>query len=49
MIAAQDLRLPDSDAARVATDVARAYRERMADYASMRALDVWYDKIDLQR
>jgi hypothetical protein len=21
----------------------------MADYASMRALDVWYDKIDLQR
>ena len=25
------------------------YRERMADYASMRAIDVWYDKIDLQR
>lgn len=49
VIAAQHLRLPDSDAARVATDVAREYRERMADYASMRALDVWYDKIDLQR
>ena len=49
VIAAQHLRLPDSDAARVATDCAREYRERMADYASMRALDVWYDKIDLQR
>ena len=32
---------------RVATDLVREYRERMADYASMRALDVWYDKIDL--
>ncbi len=43
------MHLPDSDAARAATDVAREYRERMADYASMRALDVWYDRIDLAR
>jgi uncharacterized protein (DUF2252 family) len=49
VIAAQHLRLPDSDAARAATDLVREYRERMADYASMRAIDVWYDKIDLQR
>jgi uncharacterized protein (DUF2252 family) len=49
VIAAQHLQLPDSDAARAAADVAREYRERMADYASMRALDVWYDKIDLAR
>ena len=49
VIAAQFLQLPDSDAGRVAADVVREYRERMADYASMRALDVWYDKIDLQR
>ena len=49
VIAAQHLRLPDSDAARVATDLVRSYRERMADYGSMRAIDVWYDKIDLQR
>jgi uncharacterized protein (DUF2252 family) len=49
VIAAQHLRLPDSDAARMATDCAREYRERMADYASMRALDVWYDRIDMQR
>jgi uncharacterized protein (DUF2252 family) len=47
VIAAQHLRLPDSDAARVATDLVCEYRERMADYGSMRALDVWYDRIDL--
>jgi uncharacterized protein (DUF2252 family) len=49
VIAVQHLDLPDSDAARVATDLVRAYRERMTDYASMRALDIWYDKIDMQR
>jgi uncharacterized protein (DUF2252 family) len=49
VIAAQHLRFPDSDSARIATDLVREYRERMADYASMRALDVWYDKIDMQR
>src|SRR5574337_162103 len=49
VIAAQHLALPDSDAARVATDLVREYRERMADYASMRALDVWYDRIDPAR
>lgn len=49
VIAAQHLRFADSDAARIAIDTAREYRERMADYASMRALDVWYDRIDLQR
>ena len=26
-----------------------SYREHMADYASMRALDVWYDRIDIDR
>ncbi len=49
VIAAQFLRLPNSDAARVAIALVREYRERMADYASMRALDIWYDKIDIQR
>jgi len=49
VIAAKHLELPNSDAARVATDLVREYRERMANYASMRALDVWYDKIDLQK
>jgi len=49
VIAAQHLQFADSDAARIAIDTAREYRERMADYASMRALDVWYDRIDPQR
>ena len=39
----------DSDAAKAATDTVCSYRERMADYASMRALDVWYDHIDVER
>jgi Uncharacterized protein conserved in bacteria (DUF2252) len=27
----------------------RAYRERMHEYAFMKTLEVWYDKIDIQR
>jgi len=49
VIAAHHINLPDSEAAKAATDSACSYRERMADYASMRALDVWYDRIDLDR
>ena len=49
VIAAQHLRLPARDTARMGEACAREYRERMRDYASMPALDVWYDKIDLQR
>jgi uncharacterized protein (DUF2252 family) len=49
VIAARHLGLSNSDAARAATDAARAYRERMANYASMRALQVWYDAIDVDR
>lgn len=49
VIAGQHLELPYSDTTRIATDLVREYRERMHDYASMRTLDVWYDKIDLQK
>ena len=49
VIAARHLDFPMSDSARLVTDLVREYRERMTDYAGMRALDVWYDKIDLQR
>jgi uncharacterized protein (DUF2252 family) len=49
VIAAQHLQLPDSEAGRVAIDLVGEYRQRITDYATMRALDVWYDKIDLQR
>ena len=47
VVAADHVRLPGSDAARLATGLVREYRERMADYASTRALDVWYDRIDM--
>ena len=49
VIAAEHLALSRSDAARVVTDLVRGYRERMFDYAWMRALDVWYDRIDVQK
>ena len=49
VIAAHHINLPDSDGAKAATESICSYRERMADYASMRALDVWYDRIDLDR
>ncbi|SDD82594.1 Uncharacterized conserved protein, DUF2252 family [Cupriavidus sp. YR651] len=48
-IAAEHLALPKSEAARVVTDLVREYRERMFNYGWMRALDVWYDRIDLQK
>ena len=49
VIAAQHLELPYSDTLRLTRDLVRQYRERMHDYAYMRALDVWYDRIDLQK
>jgi uncharacterized protein (DUF2252 family) len=49
VIAARHLRLADSDAAKAATDTVCSYRERMIDYAAMRALEVWYDFIDIER
>jgi uncharacterized protein (DUF2252 family) len=49
IIAAHHINLPDSEAKKAATESICSYRERMADYASMRALDVWYDRIDLDR
>lgn len=38
-----------SDAERAARAAASSYRQHMAKYAFMRALDTWYDKIDLKR
>ena len=48
VIAAKHLDFLESDAAKAATDAVQAYREHMTDYAAMRALDVWYDRIDLE-
>jgi len=49
VIAGRYLRLSDNDSARAAIATVRSYREHIADYASMRALEVWYDRIDLER
>ena len=49
VIAARHLDFLDNDGAKAATDAVCAYREHMSDYASMRTLDVWYDRIDLDR
>jgi uncharacterized protein (DUF2252 family) len=49
VIAGQHLGFAGSDVARLAVDVAREYRERIADYAHRHVLDVWYDKIDQRR
>lgn len=48
-LAAHHLELPDSEAAKAVKATACAYREQMADYSSMRALDVWYDRITLEK
>jgi uncharacterized protein (DUF2252 family) len=49
VIAARHIGLAESDTARTAIDAVRIYRERMANYGSMRALDVWYDAISLKQ
>jgi uncharacterized protein (DUF2252 family) len=49
VIAGRHLELPESESARASIAMVRSYREHMADYASMRALEVWYDRIDVER
>lgn len=46
-IAARHLELSESAAAKAAKASVCAYRERMMDYSSMRALDIWYDRVTL--
>ncbi|MGE0659454.1 MAG: DUF2252 domain-containing protein [Reyranellaceae bacterium] len=49
ILAGRHIRLPEKDSARAAAAAVRSYREHMADYAEMRALEVWYDAIDIDR
>ena len=49
VVAGRQIRLSESDAARAARATVRSYRERTSDYASMRALEVWYDAISVDR
>ncbi|MFO1082136.1 MAG: DUF2252 domain-containing protein [Reyranellaceae bacterium] len=49
VLAGRHIDLPESDIGRAVAATAKSYRERMGDYAEMRALDVWYDAIDVDR
>src|SRR5208337_1852206 len=48
VVAGRYLGLRENDSVRAAGANVRAYREQMADYAFMKALEVWYDRIDLE-
>lgn len=49
VVAGRQIRLTETEAVRAARATVRSYREHMADYAAMRALEVWYDAIDVDR
>lgn len=49
VLAGRHIGLPERDTGRAVEATARSYRERMANYSTMRALDVWYDTIDVDR
>ena len=49
VLAGRHIQLKQSESARAARAAVRSYREHMAEYAFMTALDIWYDRIDLKR
>jgi uncharacterized protein (DUF2252 family) len=49
VIAGRHLGLREKDSARAARATVRAYREHMAEYSFMHALDVWYDRINIEK
>ena len=49
VLAGRHIGLSEKSTGRAVEATARSYRERVANYATMRALDVWYDAIDIDR
>ena len=49
VLAGRHIQLTQRESARAARAAVRSYREHMAEYAFMKALDIWYDRIDLKR
>jgi uncharacterized protein (DUF2252 family) len=49
VLAGRHIQLKQSESARAARAAVRSYREHMAQYAFMRALDIWYERLDLKR
>ena len=47
VLAGRQIRPSESDTARAVAATVMSYREHMADYGGMPALDVWYDAIDI--
>jgi uncharacterized protein (DUF2252 family) len=47
VIAGRHIELSESDCTRAVAATVRSYRKHMADYAFMKALDVWYERIDI--
>jgi uncharacterized protein (DUF2252 family) len=45
VIAGRALRLTETECSRAALATVRSYRQHMADYSAMRALEVWYESI----
>ena len=46
VLAGRHIQLKQSESERAARAAVRSYREHMAEYAFMKALDIWYDRID---
>jgi len=49
LIASRSNGFSESDARKTALRCVRSYRERMAEFAQMRTLEVWYARLDLER
>ena len=49
IVAARDVGLPDDAAVQIAAESVRAYRTRMTEYADMPPLEIWYDRLDLNK
>ncbi|MBV8887179.1 MAG: DUF2252 domain-containing protein [Chroococcidiopsidaceae cyanobacterium CP_BM_RX_35] len=48
IVAGRDIRLSDQDCYEAALAAARAYRLAMVEYGQMRAMDVWYARLDAE-
>jgi uncharacterized protein (DUF2252 family) len=49
VLAGRHIQLKQGESAAAARAAVSSYREHMAEYAFMKALEIWYDRIDLER
>src|SRR6185369_17101525 len=49
VLAGRHIRLKQRESAGAARAAVRSYREHMGEYAFMKALEIWYDRIDVDR